>query len=534
VFVQASGSSTVTNATGGFIGSVSGRTLTLKGSEGSYTFTEVLTLSANGNSYEGPDKDSNGTSGTVTAVRVGALASLDVSLSTTLSKNTVVVGSSANITVTLTAGGGDLTGLTLAELTSSSDAAVVGSGPSGLSGFSLAADASRSFTFVVKGAKEGTTTLNESASGQSSSGVVNGSGTLDLKVGPPQYLITMKSRTRTVKEGYPAGPVGPTKLATGDTVSYGLEGWDPNGGPISISWDHKEISQLSVKSDGSSEGEFEIKPFDWPVRGTVSAPQECSGDLVAKQGDVERTLTLGSPVQGAIIFNEDTSFPLKDGDLYCDGETPPRISSGALVYSAPDALDEYAHVDELDAYAKSPGFPVVIEDSERNINVDFAEAYFHRLICTRLSGSRWLQISVPSPGKIQSAVTDSACQPRPLLGLNPLLEQHNNKDANGVANINSAESHIYFVPTYDYYVPESQNLDVQEECSYATAYVVGDLKLGDGLSGGDCSLYTTGNLTIKGTTNDLYSEKGEKSDVGQVVWANGDLILWGSYQIGDS
>ncbi len=70
VLVQAQGSSTVTNGTGGLVGTVSGRTLTLHGADGSYTFTEVLTLAEDGKSYRGPDKDSNGTSGYVTAVRV--------------------------------------------------------------------------------------------------------------------------------------------------------------------------------------------------------------------------------------------------------------------------------------------------------------------------------------------------------------------------------------------------------------------------------------------------------------------------------
>ena len=70
VLVQAQGSSTVTNGTGGLVGTVSGRTLTMHGADGSYTFTEVLTLAPDGKSYKGPDKDSNGTSGEVTAVRV--------------------------------------------------------------------------------------------------------------------------------------------------------------------------------------------------------------------------------------------------------------------------------------------------------------------------------------------------------------------------------------------------------------------------------------------------------------------------------
>jgi hypothetical protein len=70
VLVQAQGSSTVTNATGALVGTVSGRTLTMHGTDGSYTFTEVLTLAEDGKSYKGPDKDSNGTSGYVTAVRV--------------------------------------------------------------------------------------------------------------------------------------------------------------------------------------------------------------------------------------------------------------------------------------------------------------------------------------------------------------------------------------------------------------------------------------------------------------------------------
>ena len=113
VFVQAEGSSKVYNGTGGFVGNVSGRTLSFTGADGSYTFTEVLTLSADGNSYQGPDKDSNGTSGTVIGTRVAPPASMSITL-------TGVRSPSNSVTVTMTlnnTGTSDISGLSFTDPT---------------------------------------------------------------------------------------------------------------------------------------------------------------------------------------------------------------------------------------------------------------------------------------------------------------------------------------------------------------------------------------------------------------------------------
>ena len=113
VFVQAEGSSKVYNGTGGFVGNVSGRTLSFTGADGSYTFTEVLTLSADGNSYKGPDKDSNGTSGTVIGTRVAPPASMSITL-------TGVRSPSNSVTVTMTlnnTGTSDISGLSFTDPT---------------------------------------------------------------------------------------------------------------------------------------------------------------------------------------------------------------------------------------------------------------------------------------------------------------------------------------------------------------------------------------------------------------------------------
>ncbi len=71
---QASGSTTVTGtdqSSATLAGTLSGNTLTLTLTEGSYTANFTVTISAGGNTWSGPLKDSNGTSGTDTATLQG-------------------------------------------------------------------------------------------------------------------------------------------------------------------------------------------------------------------------------------------------------------------------------------------------------------------------------------------------------------------------------------------------------------------------------------------------------------------------------
>ncbi len=67
--VQAPGSTHVQNGPE-VEGTLNGHVLTLEGGSGGYHFSETVTISEDGNSWSGPLSDSNGTSGTDTAVRV--------------------------------------------------------------------------------------------------------------------------------------------------------------------------------------------------------------------------------------------------------------------------------------------------------------------------------------------------------------------------------------------------------------------------------------------------------------------------------
>ncbi|HEX4518485.1 MAG TPA: carboxypeptidase-like regulatory domain-containing protein [Gaiellaceae bacterium] len=67
--IQAKGSTRVMDPTGQVTGTLVGHTLTLHGVVGTYIFNEVVTISADGNSWSGTLSDSNKTSGTDTATR---------------------------------------------------------------------------------------------------------------------------------------------------------------------------------------------------------------------------------------------------------------------------------------------------------------------------------------------------------------------------------------------------------------------------------------------------------------------------------
>ena len=86
VFKQAPGSDTV--FVGPFPVKLVGRTFTLHGSQGSYLYTEVITFSADGNSYTGTLTDSNHTSGTDTAVKAGATPPATTTAPTTTAPTT--------------------------------------------------------------------------------------------------------------------------------------------------------------------------------------------------------------------------------------------------------------------------------------------------------------------------------------------------------------------------------------------------------------------------------------------------------------
>ena len=78
-------------------------------------------------------------------------------------------------------------------MSSNGSVAVVSQGPSGLSGFAIAAGASRTFEFQVMGKGVGSTTLSASASGTAPSGKVQGSASFELNVAAGSPLVVVVS-----------------------------------------------------------------------------------------------------------------------------------------------------------------------------------------------------------------------------------------------------------------------------------------------------------------------------------------------------
>jgi hypothetical protein len=152
-------------------------TETCVGCTGSGTFAGVF----KGNTFVGTVTIPGYPVSKVTMTGGSAPAGASLSVAVSLGKGSVVVGSKINATVTVSAGGEDLTDVSLGKgLVSSSDAAVVS--PAGSSGFDLAAGASRSIPFKVKGVKAGSVKLRVDASGTGSSGDVHAAGEATVKV----------------------------------------------------------------------------------------------------------------------------------------------------------------------------------------------------------------------------------------------------------------------------------------------------------------------------------------------------------------
>ena len=118
---------------------------------------------------------------------------VNASVPSSVSDEGIAIGKSATVTVKVTAAKGPVSSISLGQgLSPSSDSAVV-TEPSGLSGFSLAKGASRSFTFSVKALKADKVTLSLDATGTASSGEsLSGSG--DVKVTLGQVLVALSGR----------------------------------------------------------------------------------------------------------------------------------------------------------------------------------------------------------------------------------------------------------------------------------------------------------------------------------------------------
>ena len=121
-------------------------------------------------------------------------ATISVSIAAATPPAGLPVGKSEDVVVTATAGPGALSSVSLGQGLMSSDTSIaLVSPPTGLSGFGLAAGASKSFTFEVKGEKPGVATLSASVRATASTGPVAGSGQAQLTVVPAPIVVNTTS-----------------------------------------------------------------------------------------------------------------------------------------------------------------------------------------------------------------------------------------------------------------------------------------------------------------------------------------------------
>jgi len=159
-------------------------------------------------------------------------SSLHVALTSNAPSTGLSVGSTASVTATVTANGAAVHNVSLAPgLTSSAPSVTVGTRPTGLVGFSLAIGQSRTFVFPVKGIEDGTSSLNLSAKGTSTTGSsVTGSASLRLKVGSPSLQVTVSVTPNNV---YVAKV--PAKVS------------DPGGTPVVVTVRVKNVGSSTIR-----------------------------------------------------------------------------------------------------------------------------------------------------------------------------------------------------------------------------------------------------------------------------------------------
>jgi hypothetical protein len=175
-------------------GSVSGNKVTIVTTYNSfapgYVATFVGTLAAGGNSMSGTWTSNRGQAGTWTASRAGGRPSIAVSIS--LPDGGATIGAVVPVSVRVTAGEVPLKAVTLGRgLVAAGPVAEVTSRPSGLSGFTLPAHASKVFAFKVKAKEPGAAALRASASARSTEGPLSGSGAATLRVAKAELAITI-------------------------------------------------------------------------------------------------------------------------------------------------------------------------------------------------------------------------------------------------------------------------------------------------------------------------------------------------------
>jgi hypothetical protein len=126
--------------------------------------------------------------------------------------------------------------------------------------------------------------------------------------------------------------------AVGDNVSFLGTSWDPDSGPVAVSWGKTRIGSYSTWDSFSGSWQLPVFPDG-----------NCRGTLTAVQGEVRKTLALHANVDGQVafaagslhvgIFAGDHVDPvaggraLKPKSLLCEGEGAVVAAGGAAIWA---------------------------------------------------------------------------------------------------------------------------------------------------------------------------------------------------------
>ena len=323
--------------------------------------------------------------------------SLSVSVSSSAQAGKLEIGATASVTAKVTAQGGSVGSISLGRGLESSGAAVaVTSSPAGLSGFSLANGASRSFVFKVKGAKAGGATLSVLADGKSSTGkVVQGSDGVKLRVGSSGLTVLVAVAPKNVE-----------LKTVPETVST------PGGTPVKVT--------VRVKNSGSGTVQHVFvndKLLVVPLRQN-GKPTLADGSAAADLGSLAQGAT-SKPVTFELLAKGDGGYSIEalasasqpgGGFLHGTGKGSVKVVSPQLSF---DTKLESA----VNPCCLWPaGVPYTVNVTVQDLSYRHSVALVPRLTFSgNAQGGELLEIDQTIPDQ----ETASACQPGEAIELEP-------------------------------------------------------------------------------------------------------------------
>jgi hypothetical protein len=221
---------------------------------------------------------------------------------------TLQFGKVVDVPVTVTAGSADLSSVSLGDgLAVSGDHAKVTEQASGIDGFALAANASKTFNFKLKGLSVGDAALSVRATGGSANGTVTDSATTTAKVWDP--------KVGAIRIKLPEQPGGSID------IEYRGQGWDPQGGPIKLRFSGEDAGQEAQAEVFQNT----LRIRHWPKRTnderTIRYGQGggyCWGELSASQGGLYADAKIEGKWQGWVLWSANPL--IKAREAFCEGE----------------------------------------------------------------------------------------------------------------------------------------------------------------------------------------------------------------------